>query len=374
MELSSEDSLRLNVLLANAKAIRIDENTCSVCGLSLNGEAKIKLNPNCRADRYLRYVRELLSSAVLGSPGGYPVYLKRWTRIGQLNHGNLDELLMLGEPEAVVAVACSPNLTDELARRAWWALPDAEIARRMLERECVVTGSMGRVLTEFLLEFLPFEVDPMTIIRTVRLLLQPGLISDDERLGIWHKGRQKNVFMIGFLLATPDDLPEPVPAHRDWPRAESELDALAAAGNPYAQQVLRSLFGPGQTFLRTCQTVLHKPSHQDVVMALLDAQAWYFGSLQPPVEMTDDVDELYTRIAVWCAGEGGEIPAPLQETLRAAPWLQAPLSAMLTLSCCDQRIVRPIFSGTDSIGSLMRKKLEPVSQPLLRLLATLLET
>ena len=70
MELSSEDSLRLNVLLANAKAIRIDENTCSVCGLSLSGEAKIKLNPNCRADRYLRYVRELLSSAVLGSPGG----------------------------------------------------------------------------------------------------------------------------------------------------------------------------------------------------------------------------------------------------------------------------------------------------------------
>ena len=374
MELTSEDSLRLNVLLANAKAIRIDENTCSVCGLSLSGEAKIKLNPNCRTDRYLRYVRELLSSAVLGSPGGYPVYLKRWTRIGQLSHGNLDELLMLGEPEAVVAVACSPNLTDELARRAWWAMPDAEIARRMLERDCVVNGSMGRVLTEFLLEFLPFEVDPMTIIRTVRLLLQPGLIDSEERLGIWHKGRQKNVFMIGFLLATPDDLPEPVPAHRDWPRADSDLKTLVAAGNPCAQQILRCLSGSGQTFLRACQAVLRKPSNQDVVMALLDAQAWYFGSVQPPVEMAADVDELQARIAAWCMSEGGEIPVPLRETLRAAPWLLAPLSAMLTLACCDQRIVRAIFSGTDSIGSLMRKKLEPVSQPLLRLLATLLET
>ncbi len=373
MELSSEDSLRLNVLLANAKAIRIDENTCSVCGLSVSGEARIKLNPNCRADRYLRYVRELLSSTVLGSPGGYPVYLKRWTRIGQLSHGNLDELLMLGEPEAVVAVACSPNLTDELAFRAWWAMPDAENARRMLERDCVVSGSMGRVLAEFLLEFLPFEVDPMTIIRTVRLLLQPGLISADERLGIWHKGRQKNVFMIGFLLATPDELPEPVPAHRDWVRADSELSALAAAGNPYARQVLRCLSGPGQTFLRACQAVLRKPSNQDVVMALLDAQALYFGTLLPPVAVTDDVDELHARVAAWCAGEGGQTPAPLQETLRAAPWLQASLAAMLTLACCDQRIVRPIFSGTDSIGSLMRKKLEPVSRPLLRLLATLLE-
>jgi hypothetical protein len=373
MELSSEDSLRLNVLLANAQAIRIDENTCSVCGLSVSGEAKIRLNPNCRADRYLRYVRELLSSAVLGSPGGYPVYLKRWTRIGQLSHGNLDELLMLGEPEAVVAVACSPNLTDELARRAWWALPDAENARRMLERDCVVQGSMGRVLTEFLLEFLPFEVDPMTIIRTVRLLLQPGLISAEERMDIWRKGRQKNVFQIGFLLATPDELPESVSAHRDWPRAESELQALAADGNPYARQVLRCLSGPGQTFLRACQAVLRKPSNQDVVMALLDAQALYFGTLLPPVESTADVDELHVRVTAWAAGGGGETPAPLQETLRAAPWLQAPLSAMLTLACCDQRIVRPIFSGTDSIGSLMRKKLEPVSRPLLELLAVLVE-
>ena len=373
MELSSEDSLRLNVLLANAKAIRIDENTCSVCGLSVSGEAKFKLNPNCRADRYLRNVRELLSSAVLGSPGGYPVYLKRWTRIGQLSHGNLDELLMLGEPEAVVAVAGSPNLTDELARRVWWALPDAEIARRMLERDCVVSGAMGRVLTEFLLEFLPFEVDPMTIIRTVRLLLQPGLIDADERLGIWHKGRQKNVFLIGFLLAMPDELPEPVPAHRDWERADSALKTLAAAGNPYAQQVLRSLSGPGQAFLRACQSVLRKPSNQDVVMALLDAQAWYFGALEPRIEMTVEVEELHARITAWCAGEGGETPAPLRETLSAAPWLQAPLSAMLTLACCDQRIVRPIFSGSDSIGSLMRKKLEPVSRPLLRLLASLVD-
>ncbi len=374
MELSSEDSLRLNVLLANATAIRIDENTCSVYGLSVSGEAKIKLNPNCRADRYLRYVRELLSSTVLGSPGGYPVYLKRWTRIGQLSHGNLDELLMLGEPEAVVAVACSPNLTDELARRAWWALPDAEIARRMLERDCVVQGSMGRVLAEFLLEFLPFEVDPMTIIRTVRLLLQPDLISAAERLDIWRKGRQKNVFLIGFLLATPDTLPEPLPAHRDWARADGELAALAATGNPYAQQVLRCLSGPGQTFLRACQTVLRKPSNQDVVMALLDAQAGYFGELPLPDAPPDAIDVVHARSVAWCGDDSGESPASLREAVRASPWLRASLSAMLTLAGCDQRIVRPIFSGSDSIGSLMRKKLEPVSRPLLRVLATLLES
>jgi hypothetical protein len=371
MEISSEDSLRLNVLLANAKAIRIDENSLSVYGLSEHGEAKIKLNPNCRADRYLRFVRELLSSAVLGSPGGYPIYLKRWTRMGQLSHDHLDDLLLLGEPEAVVAVACSPNLTDELARRAWWAMSDAENARRMLERDCVVQGAMGRVLAEFLVEFLPFEADPMTIMRTVCLLLQPGLIAAEERLRIWRKGLQKNVFLIGFLLATPDDLPEALSAHRDWERAEHELAALAGAANPYARQVLRCLSGPGQAFLRACQTVLRKPSNQDVVVALLDAVALYFAPVRPHSEPVESIDAQHAQLGAWIAGPS--CPAALQASLAAVPWLQPFICAMLTLACCDRRVVQAVFAGTDSIGSLMRKKLEPVSRPVLELLACLVD-
>jgi len=44
----------------------------------------------------------MLSSHVLGSPGGYPVFLQRWTRMGQTRDTQLDKLLLLGEPEAVV--------------------------------------------------------------------------------------------------------------------------------------------------------------------------------------------------------------------------------------------------------------------------------
>lgn len=370
MEISSEDSLRLNVLLANAKAIRIDENSLCVYGLSSSSEARIKLNPTCRADRYLRYVRELLSSAVLGSPGGYPVYLKRWTRMGQLSHEHLDDLLMLGEPEAVVAVACSPNLTDELANRVWWAMSDAEIARRMLERECVVRGAMGRVLAEFLIEFLPFEEDPLTIIRTVCLLLQPGLITADERLRIWHKGRQKNVFLIGFLLATPDELPEPVAAHPAASETDAALGDLLQAANPFAMQLSRCLSSAGQSFLRACQTVLRKPSNQDVVVSLLDAITMYFATVAPPFETPTDIVALAEQIKAWCAGP--DCPPPLRAVLDVAPAQQAILTDMMTLACCNRRVVRGIFSGTDSIGSLMRKKLEPVSKPVLRLLANLL--
>ena len=84
MELSSEDSLRLNVLLANRPlAIRIDESSMTVFALSEQGEASVKLNPRGRDDQYLKKVRELLSSQILGSPGGYPIFLRRWTRMGQ---------------------------------------------------------------------------------------------------------------------------------------------------------------------------------------------------------------------------------------------------------------------------------------------------
>ena len=101
-----------------------------VYGLSDSGqEAMITLNPNCRNDQYIRAVKEMLSSTVLGSPGGYPVFLKRWTRMGQTSDMRLADLLKLGEPEAVVAVAGAAGLTDVLAEHAWWAMPDAENAR-----------------------------------------------------------------------------------------------------------------------------------------------------------------------------------------------------------------------------------------------------
>ena len=102
MELSSEDAFRLNVLLANKPlAIRIDEGRMSVHGLAAQGdspqrEIKVELHPTTRVEHYLRLVRELISGQVLGSPGGYPVYLKRWTRMGQMRDESLAQLLLLG--------------------------------------------------------------------------------------------------------------------------------------------------------------------------------------------------------------------------------------------------------------------------------------
>jgi hypothetical protein len=121
MQLSNEDNLRLNVLLAqDLKAVRIDESKMIVYALSAKGDAKVQLNPTCKDEKYIRLVKELLSNKIMGSPGGYPVYIKRWTRMGQeRREESLAQLLLLGEQEAVVAVVHAPILTPEIARHAW---------------------------------------------------------------------------------------------------------------------------------------------------------------------------------------------------------------------------------------------------------------
>lgn len=127
-EISPEDDLRLNVMLAQKpEAVRIDESKLIVYALTDKGEARVDLNPNCSAETYLRRVKAMLSSQVMGSPGGYPVFLERWTRMGQIRDTSLEQLLLLGESEAIVAVAHAPGLTERIAIRAWWALPDATI-------------------------------------------------------------------------------------------------------------------------------------------------------------------------------------------------------------------------------------------------------
>ena len=375
MELSSEDSLRLNVLLANAVAVRIDEGALLVYGLSPSGEeAKIQLNPNARPDQYVRRVRELLSSHVLGSPGGYPVFLKRWTRMGQAGGARLGDLLMLGEPEAVVAVSGAAGLTDELAQRAWWAMPDAANARRMLARECVVQGKMGRVLADFLVEFLPFEEEARDIIESVRLVLQPGLIDEQARMDLWNRGRQKSVFRIGFLQTVPDHLPDQVEPHPDYHRYRGDLEALAEAGNECAQLMLRVLSGPGQTYIQTCEHALKKPNNQDAVCALLDTIGDYFSAARMSPLYYTDIDVLM-RDAESDFEQAPQVDADRRRAAQAltarVPEFKEQAGALTLLGHVGEPLVRQIFAHTDAVGSVMRKKLEPILKPLSRQISLL---
>lgn len=292
-ELSHEDQFRLNVLLAqDVKAVRLDEGSLVLHALLGNGEeASMPLHPDCRADKYLRLVREALSGHALGSPGGYPVYLSRWTRHGQMESANLGQLLMIGEPEAVVAVVHSPALTDQLAEYAWWAMPTIEHARLMLMRQAVAKGHMGPVLTDFLVEHLPFlQEDHLAIMDTVAVLLYAGTLSAEQRDAIWRRGKRQNSYYVAFLESCPDDLPG----------------------------------ADGRAFVDACVEILVRPDTQEVVSRTLNAIGRHFSGHPEPG------DAARARLA--------EVGAKLAD---------------------------PVFSRSTAIGSLMRRKLEPVIAPIL---------
>lgn len=371
MDLSAEDALRLNVLLANdLYAVRIDESAMTLYGFSDRGESKVRLNPTCRDEMYIRRVRETLSSHVLGSPGGYPIYLRRWTRMGQARDDSLEKLLLLGEPEAVVAVVHAPGLTDELARRAWWAMPTADNARRMLTRAAVASGEMGPVLAQYLVDYLPFEEEHHAMIESIRLVLQPGLIDAETRARIWNKARTKNTYYVGFLLATPDDLPELQAAHPAHAQLQMSLNTLMQRGNVYARLLHRLLDAPGQTFLKTADVVMRKPNNQDVMVAVLEAVREYFLAAACPGARLQDIAEIDAQVGIRCSA-CAQCEPHLAELLQHMPEVEPMLRAVLTLSAVGERLVAPVFARTDAIGTVMRRKLEPITQPLLKQLAVL---
>jgi hypothetical protein len=368
MELSPQDSLRLNVLLANKpQAIRINESTMTVFGLSGSGEAQVQLNPTGRDEQYIKRVKELLSGHVLGSPGGYPVYLQRWTRMGQMRDDSLEQLLLLGEPEAVVAAVSAQGLTDELARRAWWAMEDATNARHMLAKAAVVEGEMGPVLAGYLVEHLPFETEPEQQIETVRLVLQRGLLDDGQVETLWRKAQRKPAYYVGFLMARPDELPLDAVPHPLYEQLRPSVGEFAAGEeNALADLLLRVLSATGQAYVDTVFRIFDKPSNQDVINLALDAIADYFISARPEGRADATLDELESEAAHWLEAD------EQAERLRAVPELaDGQLRALRVLSGLSYGVVRPVFRDSTAIGSLMRRKLQPLMTPLLGHLAQL---
>lgn len=331
-DLSPEDALRLNVLLAGELlAVRLDEGARSLYALTPKGEARIPLHPVGRAERYYQRVRELLGGHALNSPGGYPVHLRRWTRMGQTGEKNLEALLKLGAPEAVMAVAYAAGLTDELARRVWWAsqnLATMEIARVMLPHPAVRAGAMGQVLADYLIEHLPFEADPIAAMQSVRVVLAAGLIDAGKREQLWAKARRRPYYLIGFLESLPDELPPEAP--RALP------DGLP--DTPAARLLARCYSGAGQSWLKTAELTLEKPPAHEAVYLLLDLLGGYFAA----------------------GRDAAVLPVP-----------QAERTALVALAHLSQATAAPILTRTTAVGPLLRRHLEPLFAPIIGHLQTL---
>ena len=382
MPLSNEDSLRLNVLLAQkVRAIRIDEGKLLVYALTHKGEAKIQLNPTARNDKYIKEVKDFLSTKALGAPGGFPMFISRWNRMGDLRNNSLDKLLLLGEEEAVTAVVNNKTITADIAKSAWWAVQSAENARSMLANEAVVQADIGTELAQFLIEFLPFEEDPLSMLISTRLVLQTGLISEDEVSKLWKKAKSKNTLYVGFLDIRPDNLPEIQAEHHSFSDVNKKLAPLMADNNPYALMLNKMLSPVGQIFLKTAETAFKRPPNYDIAGALIESIRHYAfvsqaeagqtlqqhelglnqqGQPQTDInQISELVNDIYNSENNICSSD------ELKAIQNAVPELSSQLQAILFLSRTPQTVLAPTIANSTAVGSLMRKKLKHVFDPIL---------
>jgi hypothetical protein len=353
------------VLLAQPlKAIRINESSMTVYALTDKGEAKIALNPTVRDEQYLRWVRELLSLKTTGSPGGYPVYIKTWTRMGHADN-TLKHMLLLGEPEAVIAVVYSPSVSHEIGVRAWWANPTLEVARRLMEYPEVVTGELGEELAEFLMEFLPFEACQIDAVDMVRLCLQKGLITDKQKEELWTRAKRKNPYYVGFLHAHPRQIPLRKKATKDHLALSKQLQPLLDNDNLYAKVFCNTLSENGQKWLQTLKNSLQKPVDQGVVISLFIAINRFFDLPFPERRGAHTIALALARAKAATQRSNHHSDALNALLDRLDGQYLDKFLALMVLAQFGENTLTSVFSGNESVGKVMRKRLHPLTEPLL---------
>lgn len=352
VELTREDRLRLEVLAVQCHAIRIDDAQMTVRGLTDTTELAVRLASTSAPDRYLRAVRELLSSIATGSPGGYPVFLTRWTRTGQFDSDRLARLLKLGEPEAVVAVASSPSLTVDIAQRAWWAHPEPETARYLLQHVHVRQSPLGTELAGYIREYIPFETEPLLLAENVRLLLLVGELSMSDRVTLWRRGQRKTAILLGFVQACPFKLPQESDADENPVACRTEQDP-----EDFDDWFEALCDARGQTLFATFKRILDKPADQEVVVAGLKTLADLLRRIRPCNESFETIESIESEVArvIESIAEVRFFPS--------AKVRQDRLESLLFLSLVSERLVQRYFSRSTTVGSLMRRQLACVLDP-----------
>ena len=365
MALTPEDQLRIHVLLQNQpQAVRIEEGSMTFFGLTPEGTASIPLHPDVGNERYLKHVREMLSTHVLGSPGGYPVYLKRWTRMGQTSGGRMADLLLLGEPEAVMAVANAQELDLELATRTWWAATNAEaqpeVARHLLRHVAVRDAPLGEEVAHFLLEYLPFLEEPQVILLTASLILQDELLSEAQVMGLWNRARSKSAIQVAFLQARAERLPELPPPHRFAQEYAALIEAGVGQRNVLAMR-LRWLWSPqGQGFVQLAERALNKVSDEDLVYPLLEAIGGWFAHRART--MHRDIESLQA------AAEQASQEDAAQALVQQAPELESTVAAVALLGEVTESICFRSILHSGAVGSQLRRKMKTEAEPIVEAL------
>ncbi|SMM99956.1 DsrS [uncultured Candidatus Thioglobus sp.] len=344
--LSPENTLKLNVLIATCVAIRVDVYKLVVVGLTADKKEQIlTLDPAGDSFETIKAVQKMLVTKVLGSMGGYPSYLKRWSRMGQVESSNLKSLLKIGNIEAVVAVANSQNLNSKVLDLVWWCATNtdqqAEIGRFLLTRDFVVKHPIGKQIADYLLEFLPFTDDPSQLIDTTNLLLQEGLISQAAKDRLWKQGQRKTAFLVGFIERLQGQLP-------------NNDGTIALDSNSKELALVNS--EQGQILLKTISQILKKINQEYVLYRTLEVLGAYLK--HPMIQPLTDIQQLQIQAQQVCENLG---------------LTDEKIQARLLLSGVSEQLVVSTISAHSLAGSAIRKKLNHVLTPIqnaLKLLTT----
>ncbi len=342
--LEPEDILKLNVLIATSVAIRIDTYKLTVVGLNAQfKEQIIALKPSGDSEVYIKEVKKLLVTQVLGAMGGYPSYLKRWSRMGQVESSNLTSLLKLGEVEAVVAVSNSTNLDNDLLKLTWWCATNtdnqAEIGRFLLTKPFVLNTQTGREIAQYLLEFLPFVDDIEQLIDTTSLVLQEGLIEQKDKDRLWKQGQRKTAFLVGFVERMRGNLP-------------NEFNLKIPNYEHSDLQIINNQ--QSQLFLTTLGHILKKINQEYVLYRALEVLGQYMS--HQDISTQNTIEKITNQVSDLSLNADNE---------------QDKLDARLLLAGVSEKLVVSTISAHNLTGSAIRKKLAHVLEPIQQALKTL---
>ena len=144
-----------------------------------------------------------------------------------------------------------------------------------------------------------------------------------------------------------------------------KLKRLMADENFFAGLLLKLLAEKDQTFISASLKILKRSSNQDVVVSFLEAIEAYFQSARLSSFHYDSMSSIVEQVDKLFTDNEDEMKSNehLQLLHEAVPELDKEIRAMLILAHTGEPVIRPIFAISDSVGTVMRKKIEPVSSP-----------
>jgi hypothetical protein len=182
---------------------------------------------------------------------------------------------------------------------------------------------------------------------TVAVLLHSGCIDQAGLDAIWNRGKRYNSHYVAFLEAR--RCPDSINASAALVDP-AVLETLRGLGTPLADQLAEALSGRGRSFIEAAHEVLSRPETQEVVSRTLNAIGGYFQVPGTPAEWSKARASILDRY----------------------PDLAPATGAFEALSTVSEALTLPVFSRSTAIGSLMRRKIDPITAPIQAHLGSLL--